>query len=82
LPDVLRNSTNKIKIADGKINLLAELSKINGKGKGYSRWAQKFNLEEIAKTIAFITRNNISDFAELEEKTAEATESGDRCTAC
>jgi hypothetical protein len=74
LPDILKSPTNKIKPFNKKINLLLELSKVRSKGRGYERWAQGYNLQEMAKTVDFITKNNISDYAELEEKADEATD--------
>lgn len=59
-----------------KINLLVDIqAKLQaGKGPGYERWAQVFNLKQMAQTINFLTENNITDYETLVEKTKAATD--------
>lgn len=62
-------------ISDRKVNLLVDIeAKLKaGKGKGYERWAQVFNIKEAAKTLNFLTEKGITDYeklAELAEKSA------------
>ena len=59
-----------------KINLLVDIqAKLQaGKGPGYERWAKVFNLKHMAKTIYFLTENNITDYETLVEKTKAATD--------
>lgn len=62
-------------ISDKKVNLLVDIeAKLRaGKGKGYERWAQVFNLKEAAKTLDFLAEKGITDYeklAELAEKSA------------
>lgn len=62
-------------ISDRKVNLLVDIeAKLKaGKGKGYERWAQVFNIKEAAKTLNFFTEKGITDYeklAELVEKSA------------
>lgn len=54
-------------ISDRKVNLLVDIeAKLRaGKGKGYERWAQVFNLKEAAKTLNFLTEKGITDYEEL-----------------
>lgn len=58
-----------------KVNLLIDIqAKIHeGKGTGYKRWAQKFNLKEMAKTLNYLIEHKLTDYAALEKKTAAAT---------
>lgn len=53
--------------AKGNVNLLVDIqAKMQaGKGKGYERWAKVFNLKEAAKTINFLTENDVADYEEL-----------------
>lgn len=45
-----------------------------GKSVGYKRWATKFNLKEMSKTLLFLQEQKISSAEELRERAAEATE--------
>jgi len=66
--------------SDRKVNLLVDIrAKLEeGKGRGYERWAQVFNLKEAAKTLNFLTENGISDYEEL---AAKAEQSGEKFDA-
>lgn len=57
-----------------KVNLLVDIqAKLQaGKGAGYARWAKKFNLKEMAKTLNYLIENNLTDYSVLEKKTAAA----------
>jgi hypothetical protein len=44
-----------------------------GYGKGYERWATVHNLKEAAKTLLFLQENGVNDYAELEQRAAEAS---------
>jgi prefoldin subunit 5 len=59
-----------------KVNLLVDIqTKLQaGKGPGYERWAKVFNLKQMARTINFLTENNITDYETLVEKTKTATD--------
>lgn len=64
----LKKAVKKKKyISDRKVNLLVDIeAKLRaGKGKGYERWAQVFNLKEAAKTLNFLTEKGITDYEEL-----------------
>ena len=45
-----------------------------GKSVGYKKWATKFNLKEMSKTLLFLQEQKISSAEELQERAAEATE--------
>ena len=45
-----------------------------GKSAGYKKWATKFNLKEMSKTLLFLQEQKISSAEELRERAATATE--------
>ena len=45
-----------------------------GKSIGYKKWATKFNLKEMSKTLLFLQEQKISNAEELRERAAAATE--------
>ena len=45
-----------------------------GKSVGYKKWAMKFNLKEMSKTLLFLQEQKISSAEELRERAAAATE--------
>lgn len=45
-----------------------------GKSGGYARWAKKYNLKEMSKTLIFLQEHKINSADELNERTAAATE--------
>lgn len=57
-----------------KVNLLIDIqAKLQaGKGQGYEKWAKKFNLKEMAKTLNYLIENNLTEYTVLEEKSAAA----------
>ena len=44
-----------------------------GKGPGYEHWAKKFNLKQMAQTVAYLQEHGLMDYDELSEKTAAAS---------
>lgn len=44
-----------------------------GKGAGYANWAKKFNLKQMAQTVAYLQDHNLMDYAALVEKTDSAS---------
>ena len=54
--------------------LLIDLAAKKGKGPGYERWARKFNLKEISKTLIFLQENKISDLDVLNSKAEGAVQ--------
>ena len=45
-----------------------------GKSVGYKKWATKFNLKEMSKTLLFLQEQKISSADELQDRAAAATE--------
>ena len=45
-----------------------------GKGTGYAQWAKLYNLKQMAMTVNYLKEHGLLDYAELERKTAEASE--------
>lgn len=64
---------NNTKSDKNKINLIIDIQeKLNsGKGAAYERWAKLFNLKEAAKTLNYLTENNITQYSILEQQTQE-----------
>lgn len=58
-----------------KLNLLIDIqAKLQeGKGAGYERWAKVFNLKQAAQTLIYLQEHGLTDYAELEEKAADAS---------
>lgn len=46
-----------------------------GKGVGYERWATKFNLKQMAQTVAYLQEHGLMDYEQLTAKTSEVTAS-------
>lgn len=44
-----------------------------GKGAGYERWAKKFNAKELAKTLNYLSEAGVADYADLVQRTENAT---------
>ena len=53
--------------------LLIDLAAKQGKGTGYQRWAKKFNLKEMSKTLIFLQENKLTSMDELNSKVESAT---------
>ena len=45
-----------------------------GKGTGYERWAKKFNLKQMAQTVAYLQEHNLMDYDDLCHKAGAASE--------
>ncbi len=54
------------------IDIQAKLAQ--GKGTGYAMWAKKFNLKQMAQTVAYLQEHGLMDYAALSEKAAAASE--------
>ena len=44
-----------------------------GKGAGYANWARKFNLKQMAQTMAYLHEHDLMDYNALSEKAAAAS---------
>ena len=51
--------------------LPAKLSE--GKSEGYARWAKRYNLKEMSKTLIFLQENKIGSIEEMQERVDAAT---------
>jgi hypothetical protein len=56
-----------------RINLLVDIeAKLKtGKGRGYEQWAKVFNLKQLARTLAYLNENSISDYDQSVEKSRQ-----------
>ena len=54
------------------IDIQAKLAQ--GKGAGYAMWAKKFNLKQMAQTVAYLQEHGLMGYAALSEKAAAASE--------
>ena len=52
---------------------LIDLAAKQGKGTGYQRWAKKFNLKEMSKTLIFLQENKLTSMDELNSRVKSAT---------
>ena len=66
----------KHRLAQDKPNLLidiqAKMQQANS--SGYERWAKKFNLKEMAKTVMYLQENGLLDYEVLQDACADASE--------
>ena len=53
------------------VNIQAKLSE--GKSEGYARWAKRYNLKEMSKTLIFLQENKIGSIEEMQERVDAAT---------
>lgn len=68
-----RKKAKKIQLQ--QVNLLVDIQAklAEGKGAGYARWAQGFNLKQMAQTLNFLTDKKLLDYGSLSKKTDEVT---------
>ena len=55
-------------VKEDAFQLLIDLAAKQGKGTGYQRWAKKFNLKEMSKTLIFLQENRLTSMDELNNK--------------
>ena len=53
------------------VDIQAKLAE--GKGEGYARWAKRYNLKEMSKTLIFLQENKIGSIEEMQERVDAAT---------
>ena len=53
------------------VDIQAKLSE--GKDEGYARWAKRYNLKEMSKTLIFLQENKIGSIEEMQERVDAAT---------
>ena len=61
-------------VREDAFQLLIDLAAKQGKGSGYQRWAKKFNLKEMSKTLIFLQENKLTSMDELNNKANAAVE--------
>lgn len=59
-----------------KISLAIDITERmrSGKGPAYERWAKVFNLKQMAAALVYLQENGLTDYAELADKEAKATD--------
>ena len=60
-------------VKEDAFQLLIDLAAKQGRGAGYQRWAQKFNLKEMSKTLIFLQENKLTNMDELNSRGKSAT---------
>ncbi len=61
-----------------KVNLILDIqSRMTGKGPGYERWAKKFNLKQMAKSLLFLRDHNIDSLEDLNRLVKDKTKERD-----
>ena len=58
---------------ENAFQLLIDLAAKQGRGAGYQRWAKKFNLKEISKTLIFLQESKLTSMDELNSRVEAAT---------
>ena len=53
------------------VDIQAKLAE--GKSEGYARWAKKYNLKEMSKTLIFLQENKIGSIEEMQDRVDAAT---------
>jgi hypothetical protein len=59
-----------------KVNLIIDIqSRMRaGKGPAYERWAKVFNLKQMAATLQYLQENNLLEYEQLAERTAQVAD--------
>ena len=55
-------------VREDAFQLLIDLAAKQDKGTGYQRWAKKFNLKEMSKSLIFLQENRLTSMDELNDK--------------
>ena len=55
------------RVKNGRIGMLIDIQAkmLEGKGKGYENWAKKFNLKQLASSMAYLSSHDIRTYDEL-----------------
>ena len=54
-------------------HLLVDIQAKLSEGEGYARWAKRYNLKEMSKTLIFLQENKIGSIEEMQERVDAAT---------
>ena len=73
------SSKRRFRSKDERMDLLINLQDkiLEGKGAGYQRWVEKFNVKQMAKVLLFLQENNIHDMKDLRRLASEASRGAD-----
>lgn len=71
---ISKNAIHRPKKANRRINLIIDIQNCikAQESKGYEHWSKIYNLKQAAKTLNFLTENNITTYEDL-DKSAERT---------
>lgn len=71
-----KRRTNHSTPAKGSGDLIINYQKIinSGKGPGYENWAKRFNMKQAAQTVLFLQEHDLTSYADLEARAAEAAQ--------
>ena len=71
------------RVKNGRIGMLIDIQAkmLEGKGKGYENWAKKFNLKQLASSMAYLSSHNIRSYDELSGRVDEAVKKNDALLA-
>ena len=69
-----RQKQNRI-VPEQKFQMLVDIQAklAEGKSMGYARWAKRYNLKEMSKTLIFLQENKIGSIEEMQERVDAAT---------
>lgn len=69
-----RQKQNRI-VPEQKFQMLVDIQAklTEGKSMGYARWAKRYNLKEMSKTLIFLQENKIESIEEMQERVDAAT---------
>ena len=70
--DTISNELESVRLEAMYLAGAADMAE--GKSVGYKKWATKFNLKEMSKTLLFLQEQKINSAEELRERAAAATE--------
>ena len=70
----LRQKQKRI-VPEQKFQMLVDIQAklAEGKSMGYARWAKRYNLKEMSKTLIFLQENKIGSIEEMQERVDAAT---------
>ena len=71
-PRAPRSTFTKSEAAAGSLLIDIQSKLQQGKGVGYERWAKKFNLKQMAQTVAYLQEHGLTDYSDLVKKADES----------
>ena len=66
----------RLTAASGGVNLIVDIQRRmkEGKGPAYERWAQIFNLKQMAATLQYLQENSLLEYGQLERRATQAAD--------